>query len=129
MTSPGLSRRAGNLVFGGHLVLALEMAFWRTFESLPGWSARDGGSFTSSDAGRLLALATLVAGGLAALAVVLTTLRRWRDARVLLLFVLMLAAFVLHENVDVLDLVYAGSAIAFAAWWWRVERPALQPRA
>ena len=33
MTLPALPRRAGDLVFGGHLVLALSMVFWRAFES------------------------------------------------------------------------------------------------
>ena len=65
MTFPALPRRSGDLVFGGHLVLALAMAFWRAFESLPGLSSEDGGSFTTSQAGRLLAFATLVLAGLA----------------------------------------------------------------
>ena len=128
MTLPALPRRTGDLVFGGHLVLALAMMFWRAFESLPGYSAEDGGSFTSSGAGRLLAFATLVASVLAALTVARQTWRRWRDPRVALLALTFLLALTSRVRADVFDLVYAGLAVAFGVWWFRNERAAAQAR-
>ena len=129
MTFPALPRRSGDLVFGGHLVLALAMACWRAFESLPGLSAEDGGSFTTSQAGRLLAFATLVLAGLAALGVVFQSARCWRDPRVLLLAACFVLALSTRVRADLFDLVYAGLALAFAAWWFRSERALAQPSA
>ncbi len=129
MSLPALPRRSGDLVFGGHLVLALAMIFWRAFESLPGYSAEDGGSFTSSSAGRLLAFATLVASVLAALAVALQTARRWRDPRIALLASAFALALTSRTRADLFDLVYAGLAVAFAVWWFRTERAVTQARA
>jgi len=126
---PALPRRSGDLVFGGHLVLALAMIFWRALESLPGYSAEDGGSFTSSPAGRLLAFATLVASVFAALAVAIQTARRWRDPRVSLLALGFALALSTRTRADVFDLVYAGAAVAFAVWWFRSERAGAQARA
>jgi O-antigen ligase len=129
VTLPALPRRSGDLVFGSHLVLALSMMLWRAFESLPGYSAEDGGSFTSSQAGRLLAFATLVACVLAALAVAVQTWRRWRDPRVGLLALLFALALTSRTRADLFDLVYAGLAVAFAVWWFRSERAGAQARA
>jgi hypothetical protein len=126
---PALPRRSGDLVFGGHLVLALAMMFWRALESLPGYSAEDGGSFTSSPAGRLLAFATLLASVLAALAVALQTARRWRDPRISLLALCFALALTSRTRADIFDLVYAGVAVAFAVWWFRNERAIAQARA
>jgi uncharacterized membrane protein YhaH (DUF805 family) len=125
---PALPRRTGDLVFGGHLVLALAMIFWRALESLPGYSAEDGGSFTSSEAGRLLAFATLVASVFAALAVAIQTWRRWRDARISGLALAFALALTSRTRADIFDLVYAGLAVAFAVWWFRNERAAAQAR-
>ena len=126
MSPSTLPRRAGDLVFGGHLVLALAMIFWRAFESLPGLSAADGGGFTSSRTGRLLALATLIVAGLAGLAVCLQTGKRWRDPRFALLGSLLVLALATRTRADLFDLVYAGLALAFAAWWFRSERALVQ---
>lgn len=128
MSLPALPRRTGDLVFGGHLVLALAMGFWRAFESLPGYSAEDGGTFTSSQAGRLLALATLVASVLAALAVAIQTARSWRDPRICLLALFFALALTSRTRADLFDLVYAGLAVAFAVWWFRNERATAQAR-
>lgn len=129
MTLPAFPRRSGDLFYGGHLVLALSMALWRAFESIPGWSAEDGGAFTTSSAGRLLAFVTLLVCGLGALAVVAQTARRWRDPRVLLLALTFVLALSARERADLFDLVYAGLAIALSVWWFRSERPAAQASA
>ena len=129
MTLPALPRRAGDLLFGGHLVLALSMSFWRAFERMPGLSAEDGGSFTESEPGRLLALATLIVCGLGALAVCAQSLRHWRDPRVALLAASFVLALGSRQRADIFDLVYVGLAIAFAAWWWKSERPGAQASA
>jgi len=126
---PAFPRRSGNLFYGGHLVLALSMCFWRGFESIPGWSAKDGGSFTGSGAGRLLGLATLIACLLCALVIVTQSVRRWRDPRVSLLAVALVLALASRKRVDVFDFVYAGLALAFAIWWFRSERRGAQLRA
>jgi hypothetical protein len=128
VTLPALPRRTGDLVCGGHLVLALAMIFWRALESLPGYSAEDGGSFTSSEIGRLLAFATLVASVLAALVVAIQTWRRWRDPRVCGLALAFALALTSRVRADVFDLVYAGLAVAFAVWWFRNERAGAQAR-
>ncbi len=129
MSLPALPRRSGDLLFGSHLVLALALMLWRAFESLPGHSAEDGGSFSSSAAGRLLAFATLVACVLAAVAVVVQTARRWRDPRVALLALFFALGLTSRTRADLFDLVYAGLAVAFAAWWFRSERADAQARA
>jgi hypothetical protein len=126
---PAIPRRSGDIVFGGHLVLALSMAFWRTFESTPGLSAEDGGGFTESQAGRGLALATLLLSGLAGLAILHQTLRRWRDPRIALPALMLLLALASRKRVELLDLVYAGAAIALAVWWFRSERVRAQASA
>lgn len=128
MTFTALPRRTGDLVFGGHLVLALAMIFWRALESLPETSAEYGGSFTSSEAGRLLAFATLVASVFAALAVAVQTWRRWRDPRLSGLALAFVLALTSRARADIFDLVYAGLAVAFAVWWFRNEREGAQAR-
>jgi len=125
---PALARRTGDLVFGGHLVLALALMFWRALESLPGYSAEDGGSFSSSPAGRLLACATLVASVLAALAVAIQSARRWRDPRISGLALGFALALTSRTRADIFDLVYAGVAVAFGVWWFRNERAVAQAR-
>lgn len=129
MTPPAPSRRSSDLFYGGHLVLALAMVSWRAFEAIPGVSAEDGGSFTGSNAGRLLAFATLIVAGLGGLAVAFQTLRRWRDPRALLLAACLVLALSTRKRADLFDLVYAALAIALAAWWFRSERAAAQPSA
>jgi hypothetical protein len=129
VTLPALPRRPGDLVFGGHLVLALSMAFWRAFESIPGLSAEDGGRFTTSSAGRLLAFLTLVLCGLAGLAVCLQSARRWRDPRIALLALALGLALSSRQRANLFDLVYAGLAVAFAVWWFRSERADAQASA
>ncbi len=126
MSVPTLPRRAGDLVFGGHLVLAVSMCAWRVFESLPGLSAEDGGRFTTSQAGRLGALATLLLAGAAALGATLQGARCWRDPRVALLSIAFVLALSSRQRVDVFDLVYVALAVALAAWWFKSER-ALAP--
>ena len=107
-----------NLFACGHLVLALSMIFWRVF---------GGGGFAESAAGRLLALLMLVACVLAALAVLVQSVRRWRDPRVALLALALVLALASRERVDVFDLVYAGLAIGLALWWFRSARRATRP--
>ena len=129
MTPPAFPRRSSDLLYGGHLVLALAMISWRAFESIPGLSAEDGGRFTSSSAGRLLAFATLIVAGLGGLAVAFQTLRRWRDPRALLLASCLVLALSTRKRADLFDLVYAALAIALAAWWFRSERAGAQASA
>ena len=129
MTLPAFPRRSGNLFYGAHLVLALSMSFWRAFESLPGWSAKDGGTFTASSAGRLLAFATLLASVLGALAIVAQSVRRWRDPRVLLLALAFALALSSRTRTGLFDLVYVGLAIALAVWWFKAGRGSAQARA
>ena len=129
MSLPALSRRSGDVVFGGHLVLALSMAFWRTFEATPGLSAEDGGGFTENQAGRALALATLLVCGLAGLVILRQTLRRWRDPRIVLPALLLVLALSSRTRVELLDLVYVGVAVALAVWWFRSERVRAQASA
>jgi hypothetical protein len=126
---PAFPRRSGNLFYGGHLVLALSLCFWRGFESLPGWSTADGGSFTGSSTGRLLGLATLSACLLGALVIVAQSLRRWRDPRVCLLALALVLALASRQSLDLFDFVYAGLAIGLALWWFRTERRSTQVRA
>jgi len=107
-----------SLFYCGHLVLALSMIFWRVF---------GGGSFAESGAGRLLALVTLIACVLGALAVLVQSVRRWRDPRVSLLALAFVLALVSRQHVDIFDLVYAGLAIGLALWWFRGARRATRP--
>jgi hypothetical protein len=129
VSPPAPSRRASDLFYGGHLVLALAMLSWRAFESIPGVSAEDGGSFSSSGAGRLLAFATLLVAGLGGLAVAFQTLRRWRDTRALLLAACFVLALSTRKRADLFDLVYVALAIALAVWWFRSERAGAQASA
>lgn len=126
MSLPALARRSGDLLFGGHLVLALSMSFWRAFESIPGYAAEDGGQFSTSLAGRALALATLLGSGLGALAVVVESARRWRDRRVLLLAASFALALSSRTRADIFDLVYVALALAFGVWWFRSQRAKAQ---
>ena len=91
-------------------------------------SAEDGGTFTSSPAGRALALVTLVASVCAALAVAIQTARRWRDPRIALLGLSFALALTSCTRADTFDLVYAGLAVAFGVWWFRNERAGAQAR-
>ena len=127
MSITALPRRSGDLLFGGHLVLALSMVFWRAFESVPGYGVEDGGHFTTSIAGRALALATLLASLCAAFAVVTQSARHWRDGRVLLLAATFALALSSRMRADLFDLVYVGGAIAFGVWWFRSARASAQP--
>lgn len=119
---PTLPRRQGDLVFGGHVLLVLALVSWRTFESIPGLSARDGGGFTSSPAGRLLALATLLGACAASAVVVVQTARHWREPRLLALAVIGTLSFAMRTGIDVFDLCYAALAIGCGAWWFKHER-------
>lgn len=120
-----LTPRQGDLAFTSHLVLALAMSAWRVFEALPGLSAESGGRFSSSQAGRLCALATLLVAGSAGLGVAASAARHWRDARVLALSITLGLALLDRRRVDVFDLLYVGLALALAAWWWKSERAEL----
>jgi len=102
----------------GHLVLALSMVFWRVF---------GGGSFAESAVGRLLALVTLIACVLGALAVLIQSVRRWRDPRVALLALAFVLALASRQRVDVFDLVYATLAIGLSVWWFRCAGRATRP--
>jgi hypothetical protein len=126
---PAFPRRSGSLFYGAHLVLALSLCFWRGFESFPGWSSADGGSFTGSSTGRLLGLVTLIACLLGALVIVAQSLRRWRDPRVGLLALALVLALASRQSLDGFDIVYAVLAIGLPLWWFLSERRSAQVRA
>lgn len=98
------------------------MALWRVLESSPALQGAAGLPFSSTNLGRGLAFTGLVLSVLAIGLIVRESLRRWRNWRVWLPALLLLAALWRRERVELVDLVYAGVAIALAVWWFTHER-------
>jgi hypothetical protein len=114
---PMSSRRCGDLVYGAHLALVATLLVGRMLRAL-------GSDFAASAAGRGLALVAMLVGVGSLGVVVVGTVRERRDARLVLLAVLFLAALAWRRGPDALDAVYAVVAAALAVHWFARGRGA-----
>jgi len=111
------SRGCRDLVYGAHLALVATLVAGRTLRAL-------GSDFAASAPGRGLALVAMLVG-VSALAVVLVgTVRERRDARLVVLAAVFVAALAWRQGPDALDAVYAVVAAALGAHWFARGRGA-----
>lgn len=115
-------RASTDRLLGSHAALAVWMALWRVLEASPALQGAGGLPFASTSLGRGLAFTALLLSVLAMGVIARESLPRWRNWRVWLLALLLIGALWRRERVELLDLVYAGVAIALAVWWFTHER-------
>ncbi len=111
------SHRRRDLVYAAHLALVATLVVGRTLRGLAG-------PFSSSALGRGLALLAMVVGMSSLAAVAVGTLLERRDAKLLVLLVLLVAALASRQGPDALDLVYALAVLALAGHWFARGRGA-----
>ena len=129
---PELARAARvdrDRIYGGHALLAFTMIAWHVLENTPGVSSEHGGSFDTSTAGRAVALASILAGLSALAAVVVLSLRHWRDAQITALLVLLALSMSMRASIDVFDLVYLAATAILSVVWFTFERRSAASRA
>jgi hypothetical protein len=114
---PMSSRRCLDLVYGAHLALVGTFGAGRTLHAL-------GGDFAASAPGRGLALLAMLVGVASLVVVVVGTVRERRDARLVVLAVLLLAAIAWRRGPDALDAVYAVASAALGLHWFARGRGA-----
>src|SRR5262245_9511253 len=109
--------RRRDLVYGGHVVLAILLLAARMIASTPGIASWNGGDFASTPPGRFAALCAVLLG-VAALGTVLgLTLTERRDRRLGVLLLLLALATAQRERFDVFDLVYVLAVAGLALLW------------
>lgn len=124
MPEPVRSRRRLDLLYGAHLALVLVLGAGRLLRAVEAAGVANERSFAASSAGRTIALAAMLAGIPALVAVVLATARELRDPKALVLLVLLACALASRRGPDVFDVLYALGALALAAHWFsRGRRP------
>lgn len=114
--------RRRDRIYGGHVVLALLLCAWRMLRTTPGIAVWSGGELAESPAGRLLALASVILGVVALVAVALLSIREWRDPKVLALLVLLALSASMRKTIDVFDIVYVAAVAILAVIWFQRDR-------
>ena len=115
--------RRRDWIYGGHLALAASMVAWRLLAATPGISSLQGGGVEGSPFGRMLALATLLAGVVLLFVVGAGSIARWRDPRTSLLAVLLVLALGHRDVLDLFDWAYLAALALLAGWWFGRDRP------
>jgi hypothetical protein len=112
------NRRRLDLLYGAHLALVLALGTGRLLRGLEIAGAASATSFAASSIGRAVALVATVVGVTALAAVVVGSVRGYRDGKVLLLLVLLGCALVSRREPDALDVVYAVAALGLSTLWF-----------
>jgi hypothetical protein len=107
-----------DLLYGAHLALVAVLGTGRLLRAIEIAGASSPTSFAASASGRAVALSAMVLGIAAIAAVVVGSVREYRDGKVLLLLVLLGCAFASRTEPDALDVVYAASALGLSALWF-----------
>jgi hypothetical protein len=120
-------RQRLDLLYGSHLALVAALGIGRLLRAVEAAGAANESSFAASWLGRALALAAMVAGIPALVAVLLETAREHRDPKALLLLVLLACALVSRRGPDAFDILYVLGALALSALWFAHGRRSCAP--
>ena len=119
---PASALRRGDRIYGGHVLLAGSMAFWRALAATPALAASQGGTFESSPVGRALAVATLFGSVVVLVVLARLSFAQWRDPRTSALLVLFAASIAWRGPIDAFDLAYLALVAVLATAWFATRR-------
>jgi hypothetical protein len=115
--------RRRDWAYAAHVCLCATMVLWRVLETTPGIASAQGGRFTQEPLGIALAMISLWACAVSALAAAVLTLASWRDPKLWLLLLFMVLSMLWRQSIDVFDVTYVALVAILAVWWFHEERP------
>ena len=118
-----MALRRKDLLYGAHGALVLAYGLGRLVAARQEAGLDEAAGFASSALGRSMALAAMVIGMPALLAVLWLTFLERRDGIVLVLLSLLVLAFARREGIDAFDLAYVSAAAAAIGLWIVRRRP------